>query len=168
MTDIEFEILVRTIRLKLVLVARRFAKATGASYDCEDVVQEALSELYQLYKTGCKILGIKSLAVKITKTTCVKLYRNNRIVTTSIEGVDFVGTDKASKKIDLEDTVKLREMLWSHLSPTQKDYLYMRNELGMSLDEIAQKSGHPKASVKASISQARNTMLRILKQYQNE
>lgn len=51
----------------------------------------------------------------------------------------------------------------SILSDTQRKYLHLRNEEGMSLDEISSLTGKPKNSIKSSISSARRAMLEIIK-----
>ena len=62
----------------------------------------------------------------------------------------------------MQEAVETRNYLWSHLSETQKRYLQMRDEEAMTLDEIAGETGHPKSSIKATISQARITMYELL------
>lgn len=167
MTDIEFEKIVSEVRGRLISVARRFARATGGAYDSEDIVQEALAELYRLFLSGYGIRDIEALAVKITKTVCVRFHRKERLDTSTLEGVDLPGDSSASELIDVEEADNLKKQLWSRLSETQKRYLQMRCE-EMTLDEIAQKSGCPKSSVKATISQARKRLSSIKKQYGDE
>lgn len=163
MTKTEFENTVSGIRSKLLNVTGRFTKASGLQADVEDIVQEALTELWRLCESGYEIRNPEALAVKITKTVCVRHYRKRRPATGSIDGVDFPDSHVASERIDIEDAIQLRQRLFARLSDTQRKYLEMRNEQGLSLDEIAAETGHPKASVKATISQARRLMNELIK-----
>lgn len=58
---------------------------------------------------------------------------------------------------------KIKTKALSILSDTQRKYLHLRNEEGMSLDEISSLTGKPKNSIKSSISSARRAMLEIIK-----
>lgn len=167
MTKTEFEHTISGIRPKLLIVARRFTKASGLHTDVEDIVQETLAELWMLFESGYQIRNVEALAVKITKTVCVRHYRRRKLQTITMDGVDFPDSGGASERIDTDEVIQLRRKLFARLSDTQRQYLEMRNEGGMTLDEIAAETGHPKASVKATISQARKTMSEMLKSYKN-
>ena len=52
MTRTEFEHTVSGMRGKLLNTARYFMKVSGAAEDAEDIVQEALTELWTLYDSG--------------------------------------------------------------------------------------------------------------------
>lgn len=163
MTKQEFEHTAIGIRPKLLAIARRFTKASGLGAEAEDMVQEALTELWQISSSGYQIRDMEALAVKITKTICVRHYRKRKLQTTGIDGADFPDSNGASERIDTEEAIKLRQKLFAGLSDTQRQYLELRNEQGLSLDEIAAETGRPKASVKATISQARKRMAEMLK-----
>jgi RNA polymerase sigma-70 factor (ECF subfamily) len=163
MTRQEFEIAINKIRAKLLLVARHFVKSSGIDTDEEDIVQEALAELWTLFDNGYPIRNAEALAVKITKTVCVRHYRRRKPSTIPIDGVDCSGGAPASEEIELKDILKTKKMLYDLLTDTQRKYLTMRNEQDMSLDEIAAETGKPKSSIKAAISQARKIMMEQLK-----
>lgn len=158
MTRTEFEHTVSGMRGKLLNTARHFMKVSGAAEDAEDVVQEALTELWTLYDSGYPVRNVEALAMKITKTVCVRHYRKRKILTAPIDGKEFSGGVPASERVDLQETLNVRKMLLGQLSDTQRQYFMMRNERMMSLDEIAAATGHPKSSIKAAISQARKIM----------
>lgn len=164
MTRIEIEHTLSGIRRKLLNIAERFIRASGTTADAEDFVQDAMAELWMLFESGYPIRNVEALAVKITKTVCVRNYRKRKILTTSIEGKEFSAEVTASEKLDLQDALNARKVLWSRLNETQKRYLEMRDEKMMSLDEIAVATGHPKSSIKATISQARKMMKEQLEQ----
>lgn len=163
MTRTEFENTAAAIREKMLGVARRFAVTAAAGVDGEDIVQEALAELWMLCESGYRIRNAEALAVKITKTVCVRHYRRRGPATTPIDGMDCPDDCRASERVDAEEALRLRERLMGQLNRTQRLYLEMRSERGMSLDEIAAETGRPKSSVKATISQARRMLNEMLK-----
>lgn len=166
MTDTEFEYGVERVRGRLLAVARRFVRATGGAYDCEDIVQEALAELHLLRGGGYEIRDMEALAVKITKTVCVRHFRKRKLQTVPLEGIDPDGGSEATERTDIEDAGVLQDRLMSSLTPTQRQYLRMRNGQGMSLDEIADQTRRPKSSIKATLSQAKKVLISIIKQGQ--
>lgn len=162
MTRTEIEHTLSTQRGKLVKLARSFTRASKTACDAEDIVQEAFAELWMLFESGYPIRNVEALAVKITKTVCVRHYRKQKLRTSAIDGKDFSGGTPASERIEMQEAIDTRKYLWSQLSETQRRYLQMRNEDAMTLDEIADATGHPKSSIKATISQARKTMNELL------
>lgn len=164
MTKIEFEHRIPEIRGNLLAVARSFTKVSRLAIDAEDIVQEALTELWMLCESGYEIQNLEALAVKITKTVCVRHYRSSeRIQTASIEGVDYPGGSAASERIDVQEALRMRKFLFEKLNDTQRQCLKLRSEQEMSLDEIAIRTGKTKSSVKATISQARKIINELLK-----
>lgn len=162
MTKNEIEHILYVQRGQLLNLAKRFMKSSGSAEDADDIVQEALTELWMLFESGYRIRNAEALAVKITKTVCVRHYRRQKLRTSSIEGQDFSGGASASERVEMQEAIDTRNYLWSHLSETQKRYLQMRDEEAMTLDEISRATGHPKSSIKATISQARKTMKELL------
>lgn len=163
MTLHEFEDISNKIRPKLLTVARNFNSATGGADDADDIAQETLVTLWQLSEKGYPIRDAEALAVKITKNTCVAHYRKARIRQQSMNGLDFEGGMAASAIVDDEDSARMAESIIGSLTQAQQMCLKMRNEDGLSLDEIAAVTGKPKASVKTTISVARKQMLEQLK-----
>ncbi len=163
MTTVEFENKLSGIRRKLLSEANRFLKRNAIAEEADDIVQEAIIELWKLNESGYQIRNAEALAMKITRTICVRHYRKHKIRTTKLDRMEFQGGSEASVRIDLQDAILIRDSLWTRLSETQKKYLRMRNEQEMTLDEIAEATGHPKSSIKATISSARREMLEQLK-----
>lgn len=163
MTLQEFERLSERIRQKMLMLAGKFNDATSQPVEAEDIVQESLVTLWRLSESGYPIRNAEALAVKIVKNTCVNHYRKRRIVTQSIAGADFGGGMSASALTDDEDMAKIETQLLGSLTPSQQMLLKMRNDDGLSLDEIATVTGKPKASIKTTISVARKQMLDQLK-----
>ena len=57
----------------------------------------------------------------------------------------------------------MKKMLYDRLSGSQREFMTLRNDEGMSLDEIAKATGRPKSSIKVSISNSRKKMMEQLK-----
>lgn len=74
-----------------------------------------------------------------------------------------MGGTEATILTDVEDLKKIRKSIYATLTNTQREYLHLRNEEGMSLDEMANLTGKPKTSIKSTISSARKQMLNLLK-----
>jgi len=81
----------------------------------------------------------------------------------SIDGVDLAGGPSASDLTDEADMNAVKESLLSMLTPTQRHYLHLRNEMGLSLDEMEEVTGCPKTSIKTTLSAARRLLLEHIK-----
>lgn len=145
------------------MIARRFADSSGMSDETEDIVQESLVTFWRLSEEGYPIRDAEALLVKITKNNCVAHYRKRKLRLQPLQDIDFVGGSSASDIVDTDDASKITETLFDSLTSTQRKYLKMRNDDGLSLDEIATITGSPKASIKTTISVARKQMLELLK-----
>ncbi len=161
MEKIEFEILAKRIRPKLLSVARNFTLASGMETD--DVVQEALMNLWDLMDQDYPIKDAEALAVRITKNICVSHYRKVHLDTQSLVHDNYIGGTEATILTDKEDLRKIRKSIYGTLTMTQKEYLHLRNDEGKTLDEIAEITGKPKTSIKSTISAARKQMLNLIK-----
>ena len=77
-----FDILSRSIRGKLLALARNFPLPSGVEPD--DVVQEAMIALWELTEQGYPIQDAEAMAIRLTKNICVVLvillmrHRNQR------------------------------------------------------------------------------------------
>lgn len=163
MTRQEFEQLTLRIRSRLVMMAGRFVKDSGILDAPDDIVQESLLKLWHHTENGYDIQNPEALAVTITKKVCLAHLRGNRAVLLSIDGVDMAGGSSASALTDETDINSVKESLMSILTPTQRHYLHLRNEIGLSLDEIAEVTRCPKTSIKTTLSAARRLMLEQIK-----
>ena len=161
MEKIEFEILTKRIRPKLLSVARNFTLASGLETD--DVVQEALMNLWDLMDQDYPIKDAEALAVRITKNICVSHYRKVHLDTQSLVHDNYIGGTEATVLTDKEDLRKIRKSIYGTLTMSQKEYLHLRNDEGKTLDEIAEITGKPKTSIKSTISAARKQMLNLIK-----
>ena len=57
------------------------------------------------------------------------------------------------------DLDTIRSIVQRDLTDSQRDLVALRNEQGMSLDEIAVATGRPKGSIKVALSVARKKMM---------
>lgn len=163
MTQEEFEILSGRIRPRLVTLARKFSSAVRMDGCAEDIAQEAIMSLWKLANEGYPIRDAEALAVRITKSLCVAHFRKYRRERQWPTAEDTAGGSCATSLTDSGDFKKIKTKALSILSDTQRKYLHLRNEEGMSLDEISSLTGKPKNSIKSSISSARRAMLEIIK-----
>ena len=157
----EFEILAKRVRGKLLALARDFALPSGIEAD--DVVQEALVSLWELADSGYPIKDAEAMAVKMTKNICVGHYRKARVEMQSLtHGDNYTGGFEATMLTDKEDLRRIRKEVYGTLTTTQREYLHLRNDVGLSLDEIASATGKPKTSIKSTLSKARKQILDLL------
>ena len=163
MTEQEFAYLSDRIRGKLVKLALRFNRAAGLDMEADDIVQDALVTLWQLAEKGYPVRDAEALAVKITKTRCVERYRRQHIRFEPMEDLSIAGGVSASSGVEELDIKTIRGIVQRDLTDSQRQLLALRNEYGLSLDEIAAATGRPKASVKVSLSTARKKMMEQLK-----
>ena len=157
----EFEIVSKKVRRKLLSLARNFAPIAGIEAD--DIVQEALTALWELVQEDYPIRDAEALAVKITKNVCVAHYRKAHLDVQCLTHDNYVGGTEATVLTDLDDLKKIRRAVYGSLTSTQREYLHLRNDEGKSLDEIAEITGRPKTSIKSTLSSARKQMLDIIK-----
>ena len=151
------------IRGKLIALARRFSRASGCGCDAEDIVQDVLVTLWQLSEKGYPIRDAEALAVKITKARCVERYRREHIRYVPIADQPFAGSDSAAAGTERMDIETILGIVKKDLTDSQRKLVALRNENGLSLDEIAAVTGRPKASVKVTLSTARRRMMEKLK-----
>ena len=159
MTEQEFAYLSDRIRGKLVKLARRFNRATGLDMEADDIVQDALVTLWQLAEKGYPIRDAEALAVKITKTRCVERYRRQHIRFEPLSDQPVPGGFSATADTDETDIDTIRNIVQKDLTDSQRKLVALRNEQGMSLDEIAAVTGRPKGSIKVALSTARKKMM---------
>ena len=80
-----------------------------------------------------------------------------------LAGENYEGGPTAESSLNEQENAHIRYRLYSRLSETQRRLLTLRNDYGLSLDEIALATGKPKGSVKSTLSQARKQLLEEIK-----
>lgn len=133
--------------------------------EADDVVQEALIALWELVEQDYPMQKVESLAVRITKNICISHYRKVRPDTQIIVHDNYMGGTEATVLTDREDLKIIRKSVYASLSKSQKEFLYLRNEEGMTLEQIAEITGKPKTSIKSTISAARKKMYNLMKKH---
>ena len=164
MTREEFGHISVAIRKDLVDLARRFLRATGGPEEADDIVQETLVALWALAEKDYPIQNAKALAVKITKNICVARYRKRKLETVPLKDDLITGGPSAEEWVEAADNTRVKKILYSELSNTQREYMTMKNDEGLTLDEISAKTGKPKTSIKATISNARKILRERMKE----
>ncbi len=163
MTRQDFDTFTLKVRNKLLALVWRYKAGSDMDDDPEDIVQEALITLWRLITKGYPIRDPDAIAVKITKNLAAASIRNQKIDSVSITDIDVEGGTSATELTDEQDRQTIRTELYKSLSSTQVHYLELRNELGLSLDDIAKMTGKPKTSIKTTISSARKQLLEQIK-----
>lgn len=161
MTEDRFDILSKRIRGKLLALAKSFALPSGVEPD--DVVQEAMIALWELTEQGYPMKDAEAMAVRLTKNICVNHYREARLKEQALTHENYLGGIEATILTDSEDLKRIQKSIYSSLTTTMREYLHLRNDEGLSLDEIAARTGKPKTSIKSTLSKARKQMLELIK-----
>ena len=156
-----FDILSRKVRGKLLALARSFALPSGVEPD--DVVQEAMIALWELTEQGYPMKDTEAMAIRLTKNICVEHYRKAHLELQALTHDNYLGGTEATVLTDREDLKRIQESIYGALTTTQREYLHLRNDEGLSLDEIATRTGKPKTSIKSTLSKARKRMLELIK-----
>lgn len=146
----------------MTALARRFGEERFSPDSAEDIVQEALAKLWELFQCSYPVRDPEAMAVTLTKNICIAHYRKRRLRLLPLD-VDASSSETASSRLDEKDVEYVRGKMYSELTDTQRMCLRLRNEEGLTLDEIALVTGKPKSSVKTTISTARKLMLERLK-----
>ena len=159
MTRQEFDSFAVAVRSKLLALVWHFKASADMKDDPEDIVQDALLTLWRLIDGGYPVRDNEAIAVKITKNLAIASLRRQRVDSVSISDIDIDGGASATEITDEQDRCTIREELYKSLTDTQRHYLELRNELGLSLDDIAKMTGKPKTSIKTTLSNARKQLL---------
>lgn len=156
MTPTEFEQTVSRLRPTMLRVAIDFF---GRQDDAEDAVQDALLLLWRYCEHIDATQNVCGLAVRVTKNCCVSLLRRQKPMPERHE-------DTSSSPLDLlvadETRSAIREVV-GQLPPRERELFELRHWEGLSVEEIAAKTGIGKASVKSMVSAARRKVMDELK-----
>ena len=163
MTQQEFEHIYISIRGNLMGLAKQFCRSASIDLDAEDVVQEALIAFWELAERDYPMPNPKALLVLITKNICISRYRKKKLETKPISGDDFLGGESASRTVEMADEQIIKQRLYDTLTRTERLYMLMKTDQGMSLDEMVQETGGTRASIKVALSKARRKMEEKLK-----
>lgn len=163
MTAQEFEHIYSSIWSKLTGLARQFGRATGICLDEEDVAQEALIALWELSEQGYPIRNPEALLVRITKVNCVARLRKHKMDTVPIEGDKYNGGDSATKTVDIMDEAEIKRRLYECLTKAEREYMTLKAENDMTLDEISAITGVRKPGISTALSKAKKKLKEQIK-----
>lgn len=164
MTQEEYIKVSDSIRGKLVALARKFVGASGSVLDAEDVAQEALAVLFELSEKGYPIRNPEALSVKIAKNICVREYRRQRLQTKPLTGDAYSGGESAESTTDAADNARIKRALYGNLSSAERQYMELKTDEGLSLDEISERTGKPKSAIKTALSKAKSKLTDKMKE----
>ena len=154
----EFEHIYMSTRAKLSAIARRYSMAVDFDLDEQDVVQEALTALWELSEKGYPIRNAEALLVRITKNICAGQYRRQKN-RTQVPLEDTIPQEgPVSGRIESEDEDMIKQLLYETLTKTEREYMIMKTDEEMSLDEISEKTGKDKPGIKTALSKARKKL----------
>lgn len=159
MTKKEFDSFAVSVRSKLLALVWRYKAGTDMRDDPEDIVQDALLTLWRLISEGYPVVDSEALSVKITKNLAAASLRRQKTDSVPVMDFEVEGGTSATELTDEQDCRTIRDELYKSLTETQRHYLELRNELGLSLDDISKMTGKPKTSIKSTISAARKQLL---------
>lgn len=165
MTLQEFEHIYSSIRAKLTGMAREFGRAAGVRLDEEDIVQEAMIALWELSEQGYPIRNPEALLVRITKVTCIARLRKRKMNMVPIDGDNYNGGESASKNVDRMDEAAIKKKLYECLTKTEREYMILKTEEGMTLDEISSVTGVKKPGISAALSKAKKKLEEQIKKF---
>lgn len=163
MTAQEFEIIYTSLQSRLTAMVRQFSKAAVMAMDEDDVVQEAFIALWQLSEKGYPIRNAEALLVRITKNICAGQYRRQKN-RTQVPLEDTIPQEgPVSGRIESEDEDRIKQLLYETLTKTEREYMIMKTDEEMSLDEISEKTGKDKPGIKTALSKARKKLKEAFK-----
>ena len=143
----------------------------GSADDAEDVAQETLLRLWRYCQQLDEGRNIEVLAAKVAKCCCVDMQRREHIqvVREGDEGPVQMPSLAPSPHEELEqkEGVAALDEAISQLKPRERQLFEMRQQEGLSTEEIAQQTGIPKTSVQSMIAMARKKVFDEMKRRMN-
>ena len=164
MTQTEFEKTYTSLRQKLYTLAVRFSKASDSALDAEDIVQEALIAFWELCEKGYPVKNTEALLVKITKNICIGRYRKPQAKKkTGLAQENIISSESAGYRIEEADIKTIKQVLYNSLTRTEREYMLMKVDKNMSLDDIAEVTGKTKSGIKTGLSKAKAKITALMK-----
>ncbi len=139
--------------------------------DAEDVAQETLLQLWRYCQQLDESRNIEALAVRVAKNCCVNMKRRQHL--TLVRETDGMGETNPSphlsphEEVEREEGLKALDEAISQLQPRERQLFEMRQQNGLSTEEIAQQTGIPKASVQSMVAMARKKVFNEMKRRMN-
>ena len=143
----------------------------GSADDAEDVAQETLLRLWRYCQQLDEGRNIEVLAAKVAKCCCVDMQRKEHMpmVREGDEGPVQMPSLAPSPHEELEqkEGIAALDEAIGQLKPRERQLFEMRQQEGLSTEEIAQQTGIPKASVQSMVAMARKKVFNEMKRRMN-
>ncbi|MBO7569336.1 MAG: sigma-70 family RNA polymerase sigma factor [Bacteroidaceae bacterium] len=163
-----FEQTAARLRPLILRIGRDFF---GSADDAEDVAQETLLQLWRYCQQLDEGRNVEALAVRVAKNCCVNLKRRQHL--TMVRGVDNMGDTSPSphlsphEEVERQEGVNALDEAIRQLQPRERQLFEMRQQEGLSTEEIAQQTGIAKASVQSMVAMARKKVFNEMKRRMN-
>lgn len=158
MTHQEFEHIYYSVKGDLIRLANQFCRSAAIDLEAEDVAEEALIAFWELIQKGYPLTNPKALLVKITKNICISRYRKRKLTTEPLVRDDYVSGESASSAVEMVDEKIIKQRLYDTLTQTERLYMLMKVDEGMSIDEMVHHTGGSRASIKVALSKAKKKL----------
>lgn len=133
----------------------------GAQEDAEDAVQDLYLKLWADKENLDTVYNPRGYCISVLRNICIdRIRRADKLV--SEEGLEGVTARSDDSQERLERREKLEEVtkVLRKLSPNQKTLLRMRVFEDLSYDEMAERTGMSKLTMRVLLSQARSKIKR--------
>lgn len=163
MTQAEFEHIATQLRAVMLKIAHDFF---GSRDDAEDIAQEAMVQLWHYCEHIDPRQNVSGLAARVAKNCCVSWKRRQKpedsppIYKKTESGLL---SPSPHDILEAKDAWNAMEEVIARLKPRERELFEMRQLEGLTLDEIVERTGIMKPSVKVMISTARKKILTELK-----
>lgn len=143
----------------------------GSADDAEDVAQETLLQLWRYCQQLDEGRNVEALAVRVAKNCCVNLKRRQHL--TLVRETDGMSEASPLSPLSPQEEVERQEGISAlgeaigRLQPRERMLFKMRQEEGLSTEEIARQTGIAKASVQSMIAMARRKVFNETKRRMN-
>lgn len=151
-----FETMARKLRPKILRIGRDFFDSDD---DAEDVAQEALAVLWERCATLDEGRNVEALAMRVAKCCCINMVRGKKLDMVKADDMTVfqMPTSQPSPHEEAEARERERAMAQAveGLSKRERQMFEMRQEEGLSAEEISQLTGIEKRSVLSMVSMVR-------------
>ena len=151
-----FEATAIRLRPKILKIGRDFF---GSDDDAEDVAQETLAMLWERCAMLDEGRNVEALAMRVAKSCCVNMVRRKRLEIVRMDDVEMSQTSAGQTSPYEDEEAKEHERAMKEavagLPKRERQMFEMRQEEGLSAEEIARLTGIEKRSVLSMVSMVR-------------
>ena len=163
-----FEQTAARLRPLILRIGRDFF---GSTDDAEDVAQETLLHLWQYCQQLDEGRNMEALAARVARNCCVDMQRRYHIET--VRGGEEVLEDNPAlipsphEELEQREGAEARDKAVGQLQRRERQLFEMRQQEGLSTEEIARQTGIPRASVQSMVAMARKKVFNEMKRRMN-